>query len=461
MKKRTLFYVAAASLLTIGVIFVMKPTDGLLEIDDESLDVIELSELPGVSKKAIEQETKLFSLTSPILFDHDTQLAFMNLKVECADGIISEHVSFTTDGEKFNHFVDELLFLDEHFKDSGIKDFGEGAKDGVKKLVEGLWEIVRHPIETAKGLGHAAKGLWDYLGEVDDFDKIRYDINEFADQYYYGRLYEVGLDNDVNFELIQLPQTKDLLAYKTNAQLGGTASFEILTVFFAWTKIPKIEKAGKLSKLSSAFPRVTRALQKAQKKSEKINSSRAAYLEKASKATSSLIDPAKLRTLKSGSRATNPRLNKLMKQLYDQDRAGVPPKTALDNALKDAGASKKLVEDYHDPAIMRESVLSNYNDLKKSGVFDDPANLENLRFGRSPFATKGPFEGERLDVDHVIPVKYAPELEHNFSNLKYTSQGENLKKGRKLTDDTFVLAEKLDRSLGWDSSAIKEIVNNP
>lgn len=61
-------------------------------------------------------------------------------------------------------------------------------------------------------------------------------------------------------------------------------------------------------------------------------------------------------------------------------------------------------------------------------------------------------------MDHIILMKYAPELEHNFSNLRYTFQIQNLQKGVSLSDEALQLAAKLEDSVGWNSSALRVAV---
>ncbi|MGI2030411.1 hypothetical protein, partial [Endozoicomonas acroporae] len=40
-----------------------------------------------------------------------------------------------------------------------IEQFAKGLWDGLKEQISGLWELVRHPIESAKNIYNLAKGF--------------------------------------------------------------------------------------------------------------------------------------------------------------------------------------------------------------------------------------------------------------------------------------------------------------
>lgn len=58
-----------------------------------------------------------------------------------------------------------------------------------------------------------------------------------------------------------------------------------------------------------------------------------------------------------------------------------------------------------------------------------PVNREALRRGAVPTVTRGPYAGQRVEVDHVVPLFHAPELDHELANLELLPAGLNRAKG--------------------------------
>ena len=46
------------------------------------------------------------------------------------------------------------------------------------------------------------------------------------------------------------------------------------------------------------------------------------------------------------------------------------------------------------------------------------AGLAEMRRGRVPTMTSGPYAGDQLSVDHIIPMSVAPQLEKVIANLE-------------------------------------------
>ncbi|MFM7741124.1 MAG: hypothetical protein ACKO9H_17145, partial [Planctomycetota bacterium] len=47
----------------------------------------------------------------------------------------------------------------------------------------------------------------------------------------------------------------------------------------------------------------------------------------------------------------------------------------------------------------------------------DPEGMERLRRGASPIVKRGPYAGEKLTVDHIIPRAVSPGLDLVLANL--------------------------------------------
>jgi len=70
--------------------------------------------------------------------------------------------------------------------------------------------------------------------------------------------------------------------------------------------------------------------------------------------------------------------------------------------------------------------------LERLGCFDE-AGLAKLRKGNAPTITKGPYAGEIVTGDHIIPRSVCPELDNKIYNLEMMPLTLNQRKGAKIT----------------------------
>jgi hypothetical protein len=69
--------------------------------------------------------------------------------------------------------------------------------------------------------------------------------------------------------------------------------------------------------------------------------------------------------------------------------------------------------------------------------------MELLRRGKAPTITRGPYAGEKLTVDHIIPRAVAPTLDKVLTNLELMPHSLNIRKGAKVGQRQIDLANKL------------------
>ena len=134
-----------------------------------------------------------------------------------------------------------------------------------------------------------------------------------------------------------------------------------------------------------------------------------------------LIDPAKLATL--GTRAANPRLQKSVARLEAARLDGC-------NVLAVAGKAVSLAR-YTNATLAKlttESLARNHTIADRLGVLN-PAGLADMRRGQAATIQRGPYKGDELSVDHIIPRAVAPELENVIANLELMPLRMNLSKG--------------------------------
>lgn len=107
----------------------------------------------------------------------------------------------------------------------------------------------------------------------------------------------------------------------------------------------------------------------------------------------SLIDPQKLKTL--GKRGANPRIQKCVFWLGAAKSDNQKPELVLNLALagKMSGEASKLTT---------EALLRNLAIADRLGCLDADG-LGEMKRGKAPTVQRGPYKGDQLSVDHIIP----------------------------------------------------------
>ena len=150
----------------------------------------------------------------------------------------------------------------------------------------------------------------------------------------------------------------------------------------------------------------------------------------------SLCDPAKIATLKSD-RAANPRVRKIAYWLEVARQQGRDPKAEMDAVMTQLGWGGTAKGELTAEAMARNRTIA-----ERLGCLD-PEGMELLRRGVSPIVKRGPYEGEKLTVDHIIPRAVAPSLDLVLANLELMPNSLNLRKGAKIGQRQIDLANKL------------------
>ena len=151
-----------------------------------------------------------------------------------------------------------------------------------------------------------------------------------------------------------------------------------------------------------------------------------------------LIDPAKLATL--SVRGANPRIQKAVYwlEMARQDEAN--PSTVLALALAKVGMTNKLAAE-----LTRDALLRNHKIAGQLGCLDQ-TGLDGMRRGKSPTVRNGPYAGQALSVDHIIPRSVVPELDNVIANLELLPLKVNQSKSDKVGQRQSALAESLHRA---------------
>ena len=163
----------------------------------------------------------------------------------------------------------------------------------------------------------------------------------------------------------------------------------------------------------------------------------------------SLIDPAKLATL--GERGANPRIQKAVYWLQAARSNGKNPSAVLDSAITRAGYTNKLAAD-----LTKAALLRNLDIAEKLGCLDE-AGLAEMRKGKSPTVRKGPYKGDELSVDHIIPRAVMPELDNVIANLELIPLRMNESKNAKIGSRQKSLAKQFREAGLLSTSGLNEV----
>jgi len=145
-------------------------------------------------------------------------------------------------------------------------------------------------------------------------------------------------------------------------------------------------------------------------------------------------DPAKLATLRE--RGANPRIQKAVAILGAAEADKLDPSAVCTAAIERVKMKPAAGE------LTKAALLRNLDIARKLGCLDD-AGLADMRRGQSPTIKRGPYAGDELSVDHIIPRAVCPELDNVIANLELMPLKLNQKKNNSVGERQVSHAEKL------------------
>jgi len=137
----------------------------------------------------------------------------------------------------------------------------------------------------------------------------------------------------------------------------------------------------------------------------------------------SLCEPAKLATL--SNRGAIPRVQKIVYWLEMSRREGKSPEELLEKAMIRIGWDDERGR------LTAAALLRNLDIATKLGC-TDAEGMEEMRRGHSPTVKKGPYAGDQLSVDHVVPLSKCPRLDNVLANLELMPLKLNMRKGARI-----------------------------
>lgn len=163
----------------------------------------------------------------------------------------------------------------------------------------------------------------------------------------------------------------------------------------------------------------------------------AASIEDYARNISPLIERDKLATLKE--RGANPRVQKYVYWLALADRERVNTDKILDAALSEAGYAGEAAR------MTKTAMLRNLEIATKLGTID-AEGMSEMRKGNAATIRNGPYKGDQLSVDHILPRSVCPELDNVIANLEFMAKRQNSKKNAKIGPRQRGVARKLHQA---------------
>ncbi|MGH8048245.1 MAG: hypothetical protein ACREKL_13465 [Chthoniobacterales bacterium] len=133
----------------------------------------------------------------------------------------------------------------------------------------------------------------------------------------------------------------------------------------------------------------------------------------------SLCEPAKLVTL--SKRGAIPRVQKIVYWLEMSRREGKSPGELLKKTMIRIGWDDERGK------LTAAMLLRNLDIATKLGC-TDAEGMEEMRRGHSPTVKSGPYAGDQLSVDHIVPVSKCPQLDNVLANLELMPLKLNIRK---------------------------------
>ena len=111
----------------------------------------------------------------------------------------------------------------------------------------------------------------------------------------------------------------------------------------------------------------------------------------------------------------------------------------LDRAVTLAGYKKTAAK------LTKNALLRNLDIADRLGCLND-VGLAEMKRGKAATVTKGPYKGDELSVDHIIPRAVVPELDNVIANLELMPLRMNEKKNAKIGDRQRDMAKKFHKA---------------
>ena len=148
-----------------------------------------------------------------------------------------------------------------------------------------------------------------------------------------------------------------------------------------------------------------------------------------------LCDQAKIATI-TAERGANPRVRKICYWLEMARQDGRDPSNEMREVMVAVGWGESAKGDLTRDAMVRNRVIA-----ERLGCLEE-AGMADLRGGKAPTIRTGPYAGDKLSVDHVIPRAVCPELDTTLANLELMPMRMNSSKSDSIGERQVDMARK-------------------
>lgn len=253
-------------------------------------------------------------------------------------------------------------------------------------------------------------------------------------------------------------EARSLIYRMTERKIEGRVSTELATLFVDFTKITKAAKVGQLlQKLKQLTlnvrisKRVARILH-----SQVVVATKPLHFARIERRLvlfekthvpkpyliANLVNVGNIGKL--GQRGGNKRVHLILVSLFEAEQGGDTASDVLKKAFVAGKAHTKNRKRYYDPELAKAQLLKNYQQAQEWNIFDNPENIERMKLGQAPIIQAGKYKGQKVEVDHIIPLALMEELDNNYSNLMYLPKKLNAAKGERFTQESQELAYALN-----------------
>ena len=163
-----------------------------------------------------------------------------------------------------------------------------------------------------------------------------------------------------------------------------------------------------------------------------------------------LIDPVKLATLKE--RGANQRVQKITAILWKAKQDGQDPVKVAEKAVGLIGWGSTPKGELTASAMVRNLTIA-----ERLGA-TTPQDIDDMSKGKTGDVRNGPYTGQLLSVDHIIPRAVVAELDNVIANLELMPLSLNMSKNDKVTSRQVDLAKKMNTAGLLSESGLRRVL---
>lgn len=219
--------------------------------------LLSLKELPGVTQEVLSAQGTLFRVQEPFLYNRETKMAVFVVRILSVQNFGDVTcVRFGGDARSLGNLVNEVRMVNGG--PSRVGSAGSGMADGVESLASGVWQLLRHPIDTVTGLGSAAVDLAVYVKDT-PLAEVQKDVANLVDAFYVNRACEVADGHSVDYFELKTEAGRATVHTETNYRLGGQAAIELATILVPFSKLKYAGEAGEAANVATKGAEAARA----------------------------------------------------------------------------------------------------------------------------------------------------------------------------------------------------------